>query len=196
MDTSEDQVRVDRVRNGDPASYSFLVDKYKYMAYTIAVKILGNAEDAQDVAQESFIKAYQQIHQFQGRSKFSTWLYTIVYRTSVSKLKENRIETLSISDEIHENYTGDYTTPQHEQLHLKDQKEIVKQAIQNLPKTEALLITLYYLSENTVKEIQEITGISVANIKIKLFRARKKLEKELKFLLENEPTTVLENAKK
>jgi len=191
MDNSEDQVHIDGVKNGDPASYSFLVDKYKYMAYTIALKIVRNAEDAQDAAQESFLKAYQQIHQFEGRSKFSTWLYTIVYRTSLSKLKDNRIVTLSISDDMNENYTDDYTAPQHEQLQIKEQQRLVKQAIHKLPPTEALLITLFYLSENTVKEIHEITGLSITNIKIKLFRARRKLERDLRFLLEQESKAVM-----
>ena len=192
MDNSEDQVHIDAVKNGDPAHYSFLVDKYKYMAYTIALKIVRNQEDAQDAAQESFLKAYQQIHQFEGRSKFSTWLYTIVYRTSISKLKENRIETLSISNHMNENYTDNYTAPQHEQLQAKQRQRLVKEAIQKLPPTEALLITLFYLTENTIKEIHEITGLSVTNIKIKLFRARKKLERELRFLLERESQAVVE----
>ncbi len=192
MDNSEDQVHIDAVKNGDPAPYSFLVDKYKYMAYTIALKIVRNQEDAQDAAQESFLKAYQQIHQFEGRSKFSTWLYTIVYRTSISKLKENRIETLSISNHMNENYTDNYTAPQHEQLQAKQRQRLVKEAIQKLPPTEALLITLFYLTENTIKEIHEITGLSVTNIKIKLFRARKKLERELRCLLERESQAVIE----
>ena len=191
MDNSEDQLHIDAVKNGDPAPFSFLVDKYQYMAYTIALKIVRNAEDAQDAAQESFLKAYQQIHQFEGRSKFSTWLYTIVYRTSLSKLKDNRIVTLSISDDMNENYTDDYTAPQHEQLQIKEQQRLVKQAIHKLPPTEALLITLFYLSENTVKEIHEITGLSITNIKIKLFRARRKLERDLRFLLEQESKAVM-----
>ncbi|SRR5258706_9379427 len=191
MDNSEDQVHIDAVKNGDPVPYSFLVDKYKYMVYTIALKIVRNQEDAQDAAQESFLKAYQQIHQFAGRSKFSTWLYTIVYRTSLSKLKENRIETLSISDDTNENYTDDYTAPQHEQLQIREQQRLVKRAIQKLPPTEALLITLFHISENSVKEIHEITGLSMANIKIKLFRARKKLERDLRSLLEHESKPVM-----
>ena len=187
MNTSEEeQDCLYRIKGGDPAPFSFLVDKYKYMAYTIALKILDNAEDAQDAAQESFIKAYQQIHQFEGKSKFSTWLYTIVYRTSLSKLKENRIKTLSISEQINENYTQDLTSPQLAQLQAKDEQRYVRQAIQKLPKTEALLVTLFYINENTIREIQEITGLSLANIKIKLFRARKKLERELHFLVEKE----------
>jgi len=182
----EDHVYIDRIKNGDPSSYSSLVDRYKNMVYTIAVKILTDPEDAQDAAQESFIKAYQQLHSFQGKSKFSTWLYTIVYRTAVSKLKENRISTVSISEELHDQYTLDHDATGIDQLQVKQQRKYVQQAIQKLPKTEALLITLYYINEIPTKEIQEITGLSLANIKIQLFRARKKLERELRFLLEYE----------
>lgn len=193
MENPQDQVYIKKVKEGDPASYAFLVDKYKYMAYTIALKIVRDTEDAKDIAQESFVKAYQQLHQFEGRSKFSTWLYTIVYRTAVSKQKENKIETLSINDRIRDTYSPDHNVPQLAQLQVIDEQRYVKQAIQKLPGTEALLITLFYINENSVKEIREITGLSTANIKIKLLRARKKLERELKFLLENEPKTLSEN---
>ena len=72
-----------------------------------------------------------------------------------------------------------------EYLQVKDEQRYVKEAIQKLPKTEALLVTLFYLNENTIKEIQEITGLSIANIKIKIFRARKKLERDLQFLIQD-----------
>lgn len=153
------------------------------MAYTIALKILRNQEDAEDAAQESFVKAYQQLHTFQGNSKFSTWLYTIVYRTSVSKLQKARILTFTIDDDLSENFTYDYSSPQLERLQENEQKYYVKKAIAKLPEAEALLITLFYLNENTVKEIEEIMGLTESNIKVKLFRARKILEKELQFLM-------------
>jgi RNA polymerase sigma factor (sigma-70 family) len=193
MQNSEEQVYINSIKNGEPAPYAFIVEKYKHMAYTIALKILANEEDAQDVAQESFIKAYQQIRQFEGKSKFSTWLYTIVYRTAISKFRENRIETVSMTDTVSENYAPEHTTPQLEQLQLQDEKRHVAMAIQKLSKTEALLVTLFYINENSVKEIGEITGLSLPNIKIKLFRARKKLERELRFLIENELKSVVEH---
>jgi RNA polymerase sigma-70 factor (ECF subfamily) len=91
-----------------------------------------------------------------------------------------------MNDELTENYAQEKTTPQIDQLQAKDEQRFVKEAITRLPKTEALLVTLFYLNENTVKEIQEITGLSMPSIKIKLFRARKKLERELRFLIEPE----------
>ncbi|MEI9920908.1 MAG: sigma-70 family RNA polymerase sigma factor [Bacteroidota bacterium] len=182
MDNSRERGYVEAIQNGDPAPYAFIVNEYQHMAYTIALRVLGNAEDAEDIAQESFIKAYQQINQFQFKSKFSTWLYTIVYRTAISKLKEGRLNIFSISDEENEHYT--IGSSQLNQLEVKEEQEFVKRAILNLPGTEALIITLFYLNENSVKEIQEITGLSSALIKIRLFRGRKKLERALRGLNE------------
>ncbi len=152
--TEEDHGWLDRIKKGDVAAYSFLVDKYKSMVYTIALKILRNPEDAEDVAQECFLKAYQQIHQFQGKAKFSTWLYTITYRTAISQLKENKIQTSSISDEIRETYATGAPSPQLEQLHQNEKVGYIKDAIHRLSPVDALLVTLFYLNDNTVKEIQ------------------------------------------
>ncbi|WP_026632290.1 RNA polymerase sigma factor [Dyadobacter alkalitolerans] len=183
MKNPGDQIHIDNVKQGDLASFTFLVNKYKNMTYTIAMKILGNAEDAEDAAQESFVRAYLQIDSFQGNAKFSTWLYTIVYRTSISKLQKHRIQLSSLDDELTESYVYDYATPQIEYMQAAEREKFVKAAIGKLPKIESLLITLYYMNENSIEEIEEITGLSAANIKVKLFRARKVLGRELQFLL-------------
>jgi RNA polymerase sigma factor (sigma-70 family) len=179
----EDQVYIDSVKNGDLASYKFLVERYKNMAYTIALKIVLNAEDAEDAAQESFVKAYQQIHRFEGKSKFSTWLYTIVYRTSITKLRQQRIEATFLSDEIDDGYHETFADSPAAKLDATEQQKFIKEAINKLPQIEGLLITLFYLNENSIKEIIDITGLTESNIKVKLFRARKILEEQLRFLL-------------
>ena len=186
MTHTEDQVWIDSIKNGNQASYAFIVDKYQHMVYNISVKILSNPDDAQDAAQESFIKAYQQIGSFAGKSKFSTWLYTIAYRTAISKFKINRIITVEVNEDSNEGYFSDHSPTGLEQLQLKQQKKQVEDAINKLPKIEALLITLYYMNEMPVKEIEEITGLGASNIKIQLFRARKKLERNLRPLLDKE----------
>jgi RNA polymerase sigma factor (sigma-70 family) len=186
MTHTEDQVWIDSIKRGNQSSYAFIVDKYQHMVYNIAIKILSNPDDAQDAAQESFIKAYQQIGSFAGKSKFSTWLYTIAYRTAISKFKVNRIITVELDEEINAGYFSDHTPGGLEQLQLKQQKKQVEDAISKLPKIEALLITLYYMNEMPVKEIEEITGMGASNIKIQLFRARKKLERNLRPLLDEE----------
>lgn len=179
----DDQVYIDNIKQGDSASYAFLVDRYKHMAYTIALRIMRNAEDAEDAAQEGFVKAYQQIHRFEGKSKFSTWLYTIMYRVAISKLEQQRVATVPIHEETIATYLPHYQTPQLDYLQVAEQQKYIKEAIERLPATEGLLITLYYLDEKSIREIEEITGLSESNIKVKLFRARKVLEEQLRFLL-------------
>jgi len=179
----DDQFYLDKILKGDPASYAVLVNKYKDMVYSIAIKILRDADDAQDLAQECFITAYQQLHKYQGRSKFSTWLYTIVYRAAVTQLRQNKLDTTFIGDSVNE--VSDSANNQFDQLQSKQVGQQVRIAIDRLPQTEALLVTLYYINDLPIKEIQEITGLFKSNIKIKLFRARKKLERELAFLLDD-----------
>lgn len=183
MECSEDLTYINKVIAGDDAYYAFLVDKYKNMAYTISLKIIGDAQDAQDVVQESFIKAYQSIGTFKGNAKFSTWLYTIVYRTAILALKRKKNRAANSIDPHLDDEIPDGSISQFEQLSENEQSGYIKQAIATLPETEALLVTLYYLNESSVREIGEITGLSLPNIKIQLYRARKKLEQKLSFLL-------------
>src|SRR5688572_12683459 len=100
----DDQLYISRILAGNHRAFTFLVDKYKHMVYTIAFKIVENEPDAEYITQESFVKIYRQLHTFEGKSKFSTWLYTVVYRTAVSKLQINKLDTDSITEEFAENY--------------------------------------------------------------------------------------------
>ena len=186
MDSNTDQIYIDKVLGGDSNAFAWLVDKYKNLAYTVALKIVRNNEDAEEIAQDSFVKAYTQLHTFKGESKFSTWLYTIVYRNSITKIRKKKITTTNIDAYVIENQKSDYDFPQIEAIKNKEQKEYVAKAIDRLPETDALLITLFYLNESSVEEIEEITGLTKTNVKVKLFRARKKLLNELSLLLKHE----------
>lgn len=191
MNLTKDQIYIEKVLQGDASSFSFLVNSYKDMAYTIAFKVVRNAEDAEEVAQDSFIKAFQQLQSFKGHSKFSTWLYTIVYRTAISKIRKKKLIITDIDEYVIENHAVDFSFPQIDQLKAEEQKKYVNLAINTLSDIDALLITLFYLNENTFDEIIEITGLTKTNIKVRLFRARKKLYKELSKLLKTELKTIL-----
>jgi len=191
MSSTKDQIYIDKVLQGNTSSYNYLVNNYKDMVYTIAIKIVRNREDAEEVAQDCFIKAFQKLNTFKGESKFSTWLYTIVYRTAISKIRKNTIETTDIDDFVIENHSVDFSFPQMDLLKSEEQKKYVKHAINSLSELDALLITLFYLNENTFDEIIEITGLTKTNIKVRLFRARKKLYKELSQILDTELKTIL-----
>ncbi len=187
MIPSNDYIYIERVLNGDLAAYTHLVNKYKNMAYTVALKIMRNTEDAEDTTQEAFIKAYQQLHSFEKKSKFSTWLYTIVYRTAIYNARKNQIKTQQINEEV----TFEYESYENDFLKTQDHQKYVKHAIDRLSEKEGLLISLFYINENSIAEIKTITGLSESNIKVKLFRARKKLKRELKTLLKHEINTLL-----
>jgi len=191
METNSDQICIDKVLQGDTNSFSFLIEKYKNMAYTIAIKIVKNKEDAEEIAQDSFLKAYNKLDTFQGKSKFSTWLYTIVYRNAISKVRKKKIITTDIDDYVINNYQSDHDFPQIEALKNKEQKIYVKKIIDKLPEKDALLITLFYLNESKIDEIEKITGLTQTNIKVKLFRARKKLYNELSLLLKEEAKEIV-----
>lgn len=186
MDTISDQIYIDKVLQGDTNAFSYLIDKYKNMAYTIAIKIVKSTEDAEEVAQDSFLKAFQKLDTFKGESKFSTWLYTIVYRNAISMVRKKKITTTEIDSFVLDNHTTDFDFPQLEAIKNGEQKKYLTEAINNLPEIDALLITLFYLNENTLEEIKEITNLTKTNIKVKIFRARKKLYKELSLLLKDE----------
>lgn len=176
---NEDLMYVERVKRGDTASFRFLVDKYQDMAYTIAYKILKNAGDAEDAAQDGFVKAYQQIHRFEGRSKFSTWLYTVIYRSAIDKTHQKRFFKMEEADYQKQAHSD---TPVRKLLE-EEQSTLIKKAVDALPPTESLLITLFYMNDCSVREIADISGLTEMNIKVKLFRARKTLQERLRFLL-------------
>lgn len=191
MDKNSDQVYIDRVLQGDTNAFAYLINKYKSMTYTLAIKVVKNHEDAEEVAQDSFLKAYEKLDTFKGNSKFSTWLYTIVYRNSITKIRKKKVTTSGIDDYVIDNYSEGSEFPQLEAIKNGEQKKYVREAIDRLPEKDALLVTLFYMNESSIEEIEQITNLTQSNIKVKLFRARKKLNTELSFLLKEEVKTIL-----
>lgn len=163
--------RVLQVLSGNSSAFAYFVETYQDMAITIAYRICGNMQDAEDVVQESYVKAYRNLHSFRSDSKFSTWLYRIVYNTAITHTKAQmwiRNKEAGIEDASH---LAD-NTPEI-QMDDIEQQEIVADIMQKMPAGDALLLTLYYLEENSVKEIAQIVGLNESNVKVKLFRARK-----------------------
>lgn len=167
---------VQQVLSGNISAFSYFVETYQNMALTIAYRICGNVQDAEDVVQESFVKAYRNLHSYRADSKFSTWLYRIVYNTAITQTKVQ----MWISDR--EANVENAVALSGESLEIDfekaERKELVTETLQQMPKGDALLLTLYYLEDNSVKDIAKITGLNDSNVKVKLFRARK-LFKEL-----------------
>lgn len=172
---------IKRLRAGDREAYRYLVDRYRDMAYTLAFSILKQETEAEDAAQEGFISAYRNLDRFRGDAKFSTWLYTIVYRIALKgRQRRRKFEPLPEIDRAE-----DPEPDQHEKLTVADQHRYLKMAIARLPDVEAAIVTLYYLDENSVTEVAEVTGLTTENVKIKLFRSRKKLKRLLSPIIQD-----------
>ncbi|MBK7243553.1 MAG: RNA polymerase sigma factor [Saprospiraceae bacterium] len=164
-----------RILEGDIEVFSLLVSKYQNLVFTICSRVFDNKEEAEDIAQESFIKCYQSLKQFKGESKFSSWLYTITYNTCMNHLKYKKRQT-SVED-IANVADQDIIEQDHifAKLEQKEQTNLIQQALSKLELDEQMIIQLYYYEELPIKEISNILSLKIENIKIKLFRSRKKL---------------------
>lgn len=175
MIKTTDQYLIDKTLKGDSAAFGELVDRYQNFVFTIAVRMLKHTEEAEEVAQDSFIKAYDALSTFRGDSQFSTWLYRIVYHKTVDRIKKNnRQRTYGIIEEITDNGL-DYIENGLDAMLNEERSEVINKCIKQLPEEEAAIIGLYYFEEQSVKEIAKVTNLTEDNIKIKLYRSRKRL---------------------
>ena len=185
----DDKIYIKQVLDGETSSFTHLVNKYKDMVFTVCFRITRQREDAEDVAQTVFLKAFKNLHAFKGSSKFSTWLYTIAYRSAISKSQLKKINT--VEDDFHIEIASDGSFPQLEELKDQEQQLYVHKAIESLPEIDGVIITLFYIDESSIQEIVEITGLSEANVKVKLHRSRKQLKVKLEQLLQDELKSII-----
>lgn len=186
MTNEEELLYINRVKDGDSKVFSILIEQYKTMVFTLAVRMLKNNEDAEEAAQDTFLKAFKYLNNFKGDSKFSTWLYRIAYNNCLDRLKRAKVkyETVTI-DEFTENKVRTLNTAL-DQIESKERNEIIKSCLEKLNSKDAFLLTLYYFDELTLEEIAKVLDISPNNVKVKLFRSRKRLATILKMYVEPE----------
>jgi RNA polymerase sigma-70 factor (ECF subfamily) len=183
MKFQEDSHYIERVINGDVSAYSSLVEKHKNLVFSIAVKILSNREDAEEIAQDTFLKAYASLKSFEKKSKFSTWLYRIAYNGAISKKRKKKLDAVEIDDQIMFNYSTDEISYNVHQIQESEQIQLIDKALLTLPEDDNLLITLFYKSEHSIEDISYITGLTQSNVKVKLHRIRKKLYESIQEML-------------
>jgi RNA polymerase sigma factor (sigma-70 family) len=186
MKFQEDSHYIERVINGDVSAYSSLVEKHKNLVFSIAVKILNNREDAEEIAQDTFLKAYASLRSFEKKSKFSTWLYRIAYNGAISKKRKKKMDAVEIDDHIMFNYSTDEISSNVHQIHESEQIQLIDKALKNLPEDDNLLITLFYKSEHSIEDISYITGLTQSNVKVKLHRIRKKLYESIQEMVKKD----------
>jgi RNA polymerase sigma factor (sigma-70 family) len=186
MKFQEDSHYIERVINGDVSAYSSLVEKHKNLVFSIAVKILNNREDAEEIAQDTFLKAYASLKSFEKKSKFSTWLYRIAYNGAISKKRKKKMDVVEIDDHIMFNYSTDEISANVHQIHESEQVQLIDKALKILPEDDNLLITLFYKSEHSIEDISYITGLTQSNVKVKLHRIRKKLYESIQEMVKKD----------
>jgi RNA polymerase sigma-70 factor (ECF subfamily) len=183
MKVRDDNDYIGRVLSGDVSAYASLVAKHKNLVFSIVLKIVNNREDAEEISQDVFLKAYQSLSTFERKSKFSTWLYRIAYNAAISKTRKKKVEMVAIEETVITNYSTDEVGRNMHELEENDRQLILENALQRLPEEDNLLITLFYKNENSIEDISDITGLSVSNVKVRLHRIRKKLYEEMNGLI-------------
>jgi len=176
MPDNMDSVLVKKAIAGDSEALSRLIDKYKNYAYNLAISIVKDKESAKDITQDSFLKVLENISRFKNESRFSTWLYRIVYNESLQHLREIKKANLTnIESQEIDRYSDDCASAGKNSL---DEK--LYHAIERLENNERNIVLLFYLGEKSIREINTIIGLSKPNIKVILYRARKRLFDDLK----------------
>ncbi|OGX89640.1 hypothetical protein BEN49_24795 [Hymenobacter coccineus] len=169
---------------GQPQALAQLVRRYQALAYTVALRVVGNPQDAEEVVQDAFLKAFAALAQFQRAAKFSTWLYRIVYNTALTKTRSrvpgDRPQPFETALEPATGADG------WEAVRRADQRKYLALALARLPPEDALVLTLHYLAEQSIAEICVILGKKTSAVKMQLLRSRKQLEQALTQLLPTE----------
>jgi len=174
MHQLQDTDIIQLVLKGEQQAFSELVGRYQHFVFTLAMKYTASREEAEELAQDVFVKAYRSLSGFKGSSKFSTWLYTITHTTCLSHLRKKKHDTTPISENHHH-----IPATTANLVEAKSRQHWLAKAVEQLEQTEAEVITLFYMAEQSVEEIALITGQTTANVKVRLFRARQKLKQLL-----------------
>lgn len=177
---------IEQTLGGNQAAYADLIKRHQRFVFTLAMRFAKNREDAEEIAQDCFVKAYKSLLSFQQQSKFSTWLYSIVYTTAMTFLRKKRVDTTSIDDENVYLQVEEHGSFENNLAEKKSRSFYVNQAISQLLPDDATIITLFYNGEQSLEEIAETLGMEANTVKVKLFRARQRLKEKLEKLLKHE----------
>lgn len=171
---------ITQVLGGDHQAFAGLVNKYQSYVFTLALRMLKNREDAEEIAQDVFVKAYKALADFRGESRFSTWLYTIVNTTCLTFLRKKRPEIHTLDNEqVFERASNIDAGMRADQVEQKSRQSMVNQAIALLAPDDAEVITLFYKAEQSLDEIARILRVESNTAKVRLHRARARLKEKM-----------------
>ena len=173
----QDDEIIRQVIQGRSQAYALLVERYQHYVFTLVLRYVTDRQAAEELAQDVFVKAYRCLADFRGQSKFSTWLYTIAHTAALSHLRKKKHPTVTTDEEQmqHLSVRQGMHHPAGRESELRSEKKMLHEAITRLIPTDAAIVSLYYLQEQTLEEIGTVLGLTPNNVKVRLFRARQKL---------------------
>lgn len=186
QNTKDDLKLVDRARHNDPKAFETLLKKYRKSVYYMLLKMVNNSDDAEDLTQEAFAKAFSSLAKFDSKYAFSTWLFRIATNNCIDFIRKKRLQTVSI-DNPYENDDGetmsfDIKDPNlnpNEIMLKKQRKDYLRMAVNNLPAKYKTLVELRYFQELSYDEVAAELGLPLGTVKAQLFRARELLNQQL-----------------
>jgi len=171
---------ISRVLKGEQNAYAELVNRYQAYVFTLVLRMIKSREDAEEVAQDVFIKAYRSLADFRGESKFSTWLYTIANTTSITFLRKKKLDVHSLDNEkVFEAADSKNSGFRANLVEQKSRVNMVNEAIAMLSPDDAEIITLFYKAEQNLEEISRILRLETNTVKVRLHRARTRLKEKM-----------------
>lgn len=186
-----DKLFVARVQSGDVAAFDHLVRKYRERLYAVIYNLTSNREDAADITQEAFIKAFTSINRFQGKSAFYTWLYRIGVNTALSQLKRNRFRRFFSLENIQENGSSEQVLETLAAKHksekgalLNELQEKLNEALQKLSPKHRTVVVLFEIEGFSHQEIADIMGCSVGTVRSRLHYAKQQLQADLQHFID------------
>ena len=177
MSAPTNQPQIQAILDGDAQAFTILVDQHKNLVYTVALRMLKNKEEAEEVAQDTFIKVFKSLNKFKGECKLSTWIYRIAYNSCLDQLKRNKRKKQEVAyaefngTEIADMNTALTTIAQ------KERAQMIQKCMEQLPAKDAALLTLFYFEEKKLNEMAIVLNLSENTVKVQLFRARAKFAK-------------------
>jgi RNA polymerase sigma factor (sigma-70 family) len=175
-----DKEIISRVLQGEQAMFAHLVERYRNYVFTLVLRFTDNREDAEEIAQDIFVKTYRSLADFRGTSKFSTWLYTIVRTSCITFLRKKKMHTVSLDNENASSEWEDRVSGFNANtIEQKSRLGMVNEAIRLLSPDDSQVITLFYKGEQSLEEIGKIMGLDPNTVKVKLHRARQRLKEKM-----------------
>ena len=165
---------IKEILDGKTEQYEYFLDRYGQQVFVLVDRIVSCQEDAEELTQDVFLKAFQQLSSFKAESSFSTWIYRIATNLAISAVRKKRNDVLRLEDSVFANLS-DTQVDEALEDESEEQMERLQQAMNQLEADERALITLYYLEEKPLAEVAFILGMTEGNAKVKLHRIRKKL---------------------